>query len=352
MIKREFGFAFIITALSLVLAFWYGLRVGGISTALNYLFIAIVLGVMEVSLSFDNAVVNASVLKNMTKKWQQRFLVWGILIAVVGMRLIFPILIVAVTSGLGFGEVANLALNDSNRYAEYLEEAEIAISAFGGVFLLLVALNYLMDPEKDLHWLGGFERRLAGIGKLDTIQVVVTVTALLLITRFMVPVAEQATALTAGLVGLVLYLIMNAIGNLFDPDDMAAKAGAAGFSAFMYLEILDASFSLDGVIGAFAITNVVVIIAAGLAIGAVFVRSLTLFLVHKGTLAEYRYLEHGAHYGILALAIIMLLHMNPAIHIPELVTGLIGVGFIIFSIISSLRANKRDALDGGSAQPD
>ncbi|MFT2722301.1 DUF475 domain-containing protein [Deinococcus sp. A31D244] len=351
MIKREFGFAFIITFLSLVLAFWYGLRVGGISTALNYLFIAIVLGVMEVSLSFDNAVVNASVLKNMTQKWQQRFLVWGILIAVVGMRLIFPILIVAVTSGLGFGEVANLALNDSNRYAEYLEEAEIAISAFGGVFLLLVALNYLMDPEKDLHWLGGFERRLAGIGKLDTIQVVVTVTALLLITKFMVPVAEQVTALTAGLVGLVLYLIMNAIGNLFDPDDMAAKAGAAGFSAFMYLEILDASFSLDGVIGAFAITNVVVIIAAGLAIGAVFVRSLTLFLVHKGTLAEYRYLEHGAHYGILALAVIMLLHMNPAIHIPELVTGLIGVGFIVFSIISSLRANKRDAFEGGSSQP-
>lgn len=351
MIKREFGFAFIITFLSLVLAFWYGLRVGGIGTALNYLFIAIVLGVMEVSLSFDNAVVNASVLKNMTQKWQQRFLVWGILIAVVGMRLVFPILIVAVTSGLGFGEVANLALNDSNRYAEYLEEAEIAISAFGGVFLLLVALNYLMDPEKDLHWLGGFERRLAGIGKLDTIQVVVTVSALLLITKFMVPAAEQVTALTAGLVGLVLYLIMNAIGNLFDPDDMAAKAGAAGFSAFMYLEILDASFSLDGVIGAFAITNVVVIIAAGLAIGAVFVRSLTLFLVHKGTLAEYRYLEHGAHYGILALAVIMLLHMNPAIHIPELVTGLIGVGFIVWSIFSSLRANKRDALEEGNSQP-
>ncbi|GAA0516527.1 DUF475 domain-containing protein [Deinococcus depolymerans] len=352
MINKEFGFAFIVTATALAGAFAYGLQTGGIGTALNYLFIALVLGVMEVSLSFDNAVVNASVLKNMSAVWQRRFLVWGILIAVVGMRLIFPVVIVAVTSGLGFGEVASLALNDSVRYAEYLEKAEVAISAFGGVFLLLVALNYLMDPEKDEHWLGSFERRLAGIGKLDTIQVVVTVIALMLATRFMVAPAEQITALMAGLTGVVLYLIMNAIGNLFDPDDMAARAGAAGLSAFLYLEVLDASFSLDGVIGAFAITKVVVIIAAGLAIGAVFVRSLTLFLVHRGTLAEYRYLEHGAHYGILALAVIMLLSTNRDLHIPEVVTGLIGVGFIGLSILSSLRANRRDALDGGHPQPE
>lgn len=347
MINKEFGFAFGVTIVALLLAFIYGLQTAGIGTALNYLFIALVLGVMEVSLSFDNAVVNASVLKNMAPVWQRRFLIWGILIAVVGMRLIFPVAIVALTSGLGFSEVANLALNDSARYAEYLEKAEVAISAFGGVFLLLVALNYLIDPEKDVHWLGGFERRLAGIGKLDTIQVVVTVVALMLVTKFMVAPIEQTTALMAGLIGLALYLGMNAVGNLFDADDMAAKAGAAGLSAFLYLEVLDASFSLDGVIGAFAITKVVVIIAAGLAIGAVFVRSLTLFLVHKGTLAEYRYLEHGAHYGILALAVIMLLSTNRELHIPEVVTGLIGVAFIAWSILSSMQANRREALQQG-----
>jgi hypothetical protein len=347
MINKEFGFAFGVTIVALLLAFIYGLQTAGIGTALNYLFIALVLGIMEVSLSFDNAVVNASVLKNMAPVWQRRFLIWGILIAVVGMRLIFPVAIVALTSGLGFGEVANLALNDSARYAEYLEKAEVAISAFGGVFLLLVALNYLIDPEKDVHWLGGFERRLAGIGKLDTIQVVVTVVALMLVTKFMVAPVEQITALMAGLIGLALYLGMNAVGNLFDADDMAAKAGAAGLSAFLYLEVLDASFSLDGVIGAFAITKVVVIIAAGLAIGAVFVRSLTLFLVHRGTLAEYRYLEHGAHYGILALAVIMLLSTNRELHIPEVVTGLIGVAFIVWSILSSMQANRREALQQG-----
>lgn len=348
MIQREFGFAFGVTAIALILATWYGFSNGGIAVALNFLLIAVVLGVMEVSLSFDNAVVNASVLKNMSAKWQQRFLVWGILIAVVGMRMIFPIAIVAITAGLSFGEVTSLAFNDSAKYAEYLEESEVAISAFGGVFLLMVALNYLMDPNKDEHWLAGFERRLAGIGKLDTVQAIIAGGALLLITNLSVAPAEQLTALSAGMIGLLLYLAMNALGNLFDADNMAAKAGAAGFAAFMYLEVLDASFSLDGVIGAFAITKEVVIISAGLAIGAVFVRSLTLYLVHQGTLTQYRYLEHGAHYGILALAVIMLLHMNRNIHIPELLTGLIGVGFIVLSIWSSIRANRKEAMDGST----
>lgn len=339
--KKEFNFAFLVTAIAMALAFWYGWHTGGFSTALSYLLVSALLGVMEVSLSFDNAVVNASVLTNMSEKWRQRFLLWGILIAVVGMRLVFPIGIVALTSGLGFGEVASLALNNPDAYARHLEASGVAIGAFGGVFLLLVALNYLLDPEKETHWLGHFERRLAGVGKLDAIQVVITVVALLLITKLMVPAAAQLTALVAGLIGMILYLFMNALGNLFDTDNLAAKAGAAGLSAFLYLEVLDASFSLDGVIGAFAITKVVIVIAAGLAIGAVFVRSLTLFLVHQGTLAEYRYLEHGAHYGILALAVIMLLSTS-GLHVPELVTGLIGVGFIGLSLLSSVRANRRD----------
>ena len=98
--------------------------------------------------------------------------------------------------------------------------------------------------------------------------------------------------------------------------------------------MLDASFSFDGVIGAFAITSDVVIIMLGLAIGAMFVRSMTIYLVEKGTLDEFIYLEHGAHYAIGALAIIMLMSMH--FHIPELVTGLIGVAFIGWSLWASI----------------
>ncbi|AWN21923.1 hypothetical protein DKM44_00615 [Deinococcus irradiatisoli] len=343
-IRREFSFAVGLSVLAMALAAWYGYHTGGWARALNDLVIVLVLGIMEISLSFDNAVVNASVLKNMSAKWQQRFLVWGILIAVVGMRLVFPLAIVALSSGLGFFEVGSLALNSPEEYARHLEESSVTISAFGGMFLLMVALNYFIDTEKDEHWLLP-ESRLAGLAKLEAVQLIIAMVALLGITFTLVPLEQRLTALAAGIVGLLIYMGVNALGGLFNADNVAQKAGAAGFAAFMYLEVLDASFSLDGVIGAFAITKEIVIISAGLAIGAVFVRSLTLFLVHQGTLAQYRYLEHGAHYGILALAIIMLYSMSGH-HVPEVITGLIGVAFIVASVLSSMVANRREGAAG------
>jgi len=107
-----------------------------------------------------------------------------------------------------------------------------------------------------------------------------------------------------------------------------------------YLEVLDASFSFDGVIGAFAITSDVVIIMLGLAIGAMFVRSMTIYLVEKGTLDAYVYLEHGAHYAIGALALIMLAS-GTGLHIPEVITGLVGVAFIVWAVISSISYSKK-----------
>lgn len=345
---RYFGFAIFVTIISLAVAAWDGYARGGntLEALLSALAIAVLLGILEISLSFDNAVVNASVLRGMSPKWQRRFLTWGILIAVFGMRFIFPILIVAATAGLSLGEVARAAFSDPELYRLKLEEAHVSISAFGGAFLAMVALKYFMDPDKDVHWLGGMERTLGRAGKLDTIQAVIVASALLLIVQFGVAPAEKLEALVAGIIGLVIYLVMDAIGNLFDEGSVTQKAGAAGFAAFMYLEILDASFSLDGVIGAFALTQDVVLIAAGLTIGAIFVRSLTVMMVEKGTLEAYRFLEHGAHYGIGALAVIMLLQMNRNIHIPELITGLIGAGFIVAAILASRSTPPGDS-EGG-----
>ena len=343
-IRNEFGFAAGLSVIAIILAAWYGFVTGGWERALNDMLLVLVLGVMELSLSFDNAVVNASVLKNMSALWQRRFLIWGILIAVVGMRLIFPIAIVALSSGLGFIEVGTLALNNPEEYALRLEESTVTISAFGGVFLLMVALNYFIDTEKDEHWLLP-ESRLAGLARLEAVQIIIALVALLSIVFTLVPVEQRLTAMVAGVIGLLIYMGVNALGSLFNADNVAQKAGAAGFAAFMYLEVLDASFSLDGVIGAFAITKEIVIISAGLAIGAVFVRSMTLFLVHQGTLAQYRFLEHGAHYGILALSLIMLYSMSGR-HVPELVTGLIGVAFIVASVLSSMAANRREGTAG------
>jgi hypothetical protein len=115
----------------------------------------------------------------------------------------------------------------------------------------------------------------------------------------------------------------------------------SGAAAFLYLEVLDASFSFDGVIGAFALSNNIFIIAIGLGVGAMFVRSMTIMLVDKGTLSEYRYLEHGAFWAIIALAVIMLTSANPNWHFPETITGLIGAVFIGLSFWWSVRHNRK-----------
>ena len=111
-----------------------------------------------------------------------------------------------------------------------------------------------------------------------------------------------------------------------------------------YLEVLDASFSFDGVIGAFAVTTDPIIIAIGLGVGAFYVRSITIYLVHQGTLSDYRYLDHGAHWAIGALAALLMISIG--VHVPEIITGLIGVAFIGAAFYMSLRANKLDAENG------
>lgn len=345
---QDFKYSFLVTLLCVALAIWWGASTSmGVPTAI---FLVLVLGIMEVSLSFDNAVVNASILKEMDEKWQKLFLTVGILIAVFGMRLVFPIVIVAVATGLGTLDVVHMAINNPEEYSRHLHESHAGIAAFGGMFLLLVFLTFMFDRKKDVHWIRVFEERMSAMGKLDVISILVAMVVLFLLQKFL-PISDamRLTVLSAGLGGIILYIAVSSIDVFFEDEtdgeaavEVAKRSGLAGF---LYLEVLDASFSFDGVIGAFAMTNDVVIIMLGLAIGAMFVRSMTVHLVHKGTLDQYIFLEHGAHYGIGALAVIMLLSIH--FHIPEVVTGLIGVSFIVLSVIASVRYRKVQALAAG-----
>lgn len=339
---QDFKYSYLVSLVCLGLAIWWGASTEmGIFTAI---FLVTVLSIMEVSLSFDNAVVNASVLKEMDEKWQQLFLTVGILIAVFGMRLVFPIIIVAVATGLGTIEVMNLALDNPEEYSRHLLESHAGIAAFGGMFLLLVFLSFMFDLEKDVHWIEVIEDKMSALGKLDVISILIALATLFLL-QALLPIddATRLTILVAGLGGVVLHIAVSSLDVFFESGADGAAAVKTvtrnGLAGFLYLEVLDASFSFDGVIGAFAITKDVVIIMLGLAVGAMFVRSMTVHLVHKGTLDEYIYLEHGAHYGIGALAVIMLLSIH--YHIPEVITGLIGVTFIALSIVSSLRYKKK-----------
>lgn len=333
-----FRYSIFITLICLIAAYAWGTQ--SPSGGLAAMFLALVLGVMEVSLSFDNAVVNASVLKEMDAKWQQIFLTVGILVAVFGMRLLFPVVIVSVASGQGLMEVAMMALQQPEEYARRLEDSHIGISAFGGMFLLLVFLSFMMNEAKELHWIAVIEERLVKLGKLDSIEAMLALTVLFLLQSLLpFAIAERLSLMAAGMGGVILYIAVSSLDSLFESEEegeiIVKTAKRAGIAGFLYLEVLDASFSFDGVIGAFAITRDVVIIMLGLAIGAMFVRSLTVYLVNKGTLDEYVFLEHGAHWAIGMLAGIMLASI--VVHIPEVVTGLIGVAFIVMSLISSIR---------------
>lgn len=347
---KDFRLSFVVTIICLTVAGFWGAQSGyGVAGAIV---LAAILGVMEVSLSFDNAVVNASVLKDMDEKWQQVFLTIGIVIAVFGMRLFFPIAIVAVATGLGMADVTGMALKHPDDYARHLQASHVGIAAFGGVFLLLVFLSFIFDESKELHWLGAAEERLAKLGKLDSIAVVVALMALLAMQQFLpIDATDRLTMLVAGVGGAVLFVAVSSLDSLFESEDEGAAAVASakrnGLAGFLYLEVLDASFSFDGVIGAFAITRDVVIIMLGLAIGAMFVRSLTVHLVRKGTLDEYVFLEHGAHYAIGALAAIMLAGI--VYHVSEVITGLVGVGFIALALISSIRYKRRRAVEPSTA---
>jgi hypothetical protein len=354
---KHFGFSIFFTIVCLAISAYWGFTHGpeaGIKTMLTALAITTILAVMEVSLSFDNAVVNASVLRNWDHFWKMLFLTVGIVIAVFGMRLVFPIAIVAVTADMGMVDVVKMALNNPIEYSAKLMAHHAEIAAFGGSFLLLVFLNFFLDAEKDTHWFRWLERRLSNLANVPAMSVFLALVALLIMATN-VPDASRLVVTMAGIWGIVVYIGVQVLshllggepevdehGNAVGRDANGAPTGVikAGMGGFIYLEVLDASFSFDGVIGAFAITSDVVIIMLGLAIGAMFVRSMTIYLVEKGTLDAYIFLEHGAHYAIGALAFIMIAS-GAGLHIPEVVTGLIGVAFIVWAVIASIQYSKR-----------
>ncbi len=340
---RFYGFSFIFTLVCLSLAAWYGwASTGTITGTLSLLWIVVVLSVLEVSLSFDNAVVNASVLKEMDEVWQRRFLTWGIAFAVFGMRVIFPLAIVAIAAGLGPMETVDLSLNDPQEYERIVSSAHVGIAGFGGAFLAMVGLKFFFDLDKEIHWIRAIEEWLSKFAALPAAEIALLLLALWGISTMLEP-DEALTFLVAGILGLVTFIAVEGINAILEMKEEAAKLQGAvvrsGLGGFLYLNVLDASFSFDGVIGAFALSNNMVVIALGLSIGAMFVRSMTIHLVRKGTLAAYRFLEHGAFWAIIVLGAIML--MSAKFHIPETVTGLIGAILIGLSFWWSVRYNQR-----------
>jgi hypothetical protein len=347
---RFFWLSSTVTVASLVVAYFYGGTAGLVT--------CVILAVLEVSLSFDNAVVNATVLRRMSPFWVTMFLTVGILVAVFGMRVLFPLLVVQISAGLGPVEAVRLALEGGGpevegSYAQLLEAANPQIAAFGGAFLAMLFLTWLVD-DREYRWIGPVERFLARARELPGFAAIVSLIAITLAARFLAD--DVGLVMVSGVSGIVTFMIVHGLGELAirhapvgadgpgGAADLVVVGGRGGFILFLYLELIDASFSFDGVIGAFAITSDPILIALGLGlIGALFVRSLTVYLVRQGTLTALPYLEHGAHWAIGALATVLIVSIG--YHIPELLTGLIGVTFIVASLVSSLRHRRREGAE-------
>ncbi len=339
---KHFKGSILITVFGIIFAFLWGLQKHPGHAALC-VFIVLFLSIMEVTLSFDNAVVNAMKLEKMTEKWQHRFVTWGILIAVFGMRFLFPVLVVAIFAGLNISNVINLALNDVEKYAFYLSQCHAPLVTFGGAFLFMLFLSYFCHEEKELHWISKIEELMQKCHMLKSTEVLVT---LLLVTTvsFLVPANIKNPVFFSGVSGVILYLLIDGVSNALEriAEHKASLTGGVakiGFIGFLYLELIDASFSLDGVLGAFAISKDIILISIGLAIGAMFVRSLTLYMVELKTLKQYVFLEHGAHWAIGFLALIMF--FSTLHEVPEVVTGSTGLIIVGWAFFDSIKYNKK-----------
>ncbi|MCQ2958188.1 MAG: DUF475 domain-containing protein [Candidatus Gastranaerophilales bacterium] len=343
---KYFKVSMIVTIIGLIVSYvWGEYRVAG--SGFLALFIVSVLAILEVSLSFDNAVVNAMKLEKMSEVWRRRFLTWGIIIAVFGMRLLFPVSIVSIFAKIPVLESAKITLTDVYKYTFYLQQTHAAVLFFCAAFLMMLFLHYFLNEKKEIHWIKVIEEKLSLFGSIQGIETAITLGMIYIFQNFLPTTDAQAhlTVVLSGISGVILYILIHGLSEWMEEHSPKTDTNAiqqsfkAGFVSFMYLELIDASFSLDGVLGAFALSKDVVLITLGLAIGAMFVRSFTIMLVDKKTLQQYIFLEHGAHWAIGVLAVIML---YSTIHeVPEVVTGLAGLILIVWAFCSSICYNKK-----------
>ncbi len=326
----------ILSLVGLSAAFYLGFHSGGMPMGLAFLLTTTLLACLETSVSLDNAVVNATVLRVMTPFWRIMFLTVGIAIAVFGMRILFPILIVSVAGNMPFAQSWVIATTRPDEYRHIMESSHMGIMGFGGTFLLIVALTYFLNKEKETHWLPFIEKFFVKAGSVENAAASMTIGLVMLTTLFL-PSAERYTFMISSLSGFAVHAIIDVLKHIVGGGDIVTVAGKNGLVGFFYLEVLDSSFSFDGVVAAFAITNKFWLIAIGLGIGALFVRSMTVYLVAKGTLEQYKYLEPAAFWAIGFLVLVMFMSAAGH-HLPggEVTTGLASMVILGAGVLTSI----------------
>ncbi len=301
------------------------------------------LAVFEIVNSVDNAIINAHVLKSMSPKWRKIFLFWGLIFAVFVIRGVLPFLIVWLTvPGISFGEVFAALFSGAPEVADAVNEGKPLILMGAGVFLLLLYLHWLFLEEKTpLFATDKLVKPHFGIWFFACAAILLV--ALLYFAR------GNPILMLSAAIGNAMFFILYGFREQAEKESQYLVAGHAGmgdFSKLLYLEVLDASFSFDGVLGAFAFTTDVLLILIGNGIGALVVRELTVKSIDK--VARYKFLKNGAMTSIGFLGAIIIFEsfseaLKLGINIPSAVAPLITFVLVGVAFWESDKLLKRKA---------
>ncbi len=299
--------------------------------------ILIVLGLslFEVIISVDNAIINAEVLGTMSKKARRWFLIWGILIAVFLIRGILPWLILWMSNpSLGAVGAFTASLSSNPRVAQTIQESAPVLLAGGGTFLVFLFFHWLFLEPKHYGLIGEEFIQRQGVWFFAVVSVLLA---------FIVYNAVQVNPWMAfgAVVGSTAFFITHGFKENAEKVEREMLEGSGhltDISKIFYLEVIDATFSIDGILGAFAFTFSIPLILIGNGIGAIVVRQLTVSNIEN--VKKYKYLKNGAMYSIFALGIVMLAD-SFGLHIPEWFAPIVTFTIIGYFFYKSYKELKK-----------
>lgn len=303
------------------------------NAAISFVIVIIGLCVFEVISSVDNAVVNANILKTMPEKYRKIFLFWGLLFAVFIIRGLLPLVIVWMANpALGIGEVITATFSNSPEVKDYIEKSKSLLLLGGGIYLLFVFLSWLfLEEKKYAFFVEGFIHR-QGAWFYAFASIITTMVVYL-------SLKQDPTLALAATIGVSAFFLTDGFKkNAESQEQKLMNPSMGAWSKIIYLEVLDASFSIDGVIGAFAFTVSVPLIILGNGLGAFVVREFTIRGID--IIGKYEYLKNGAMYAIGVLGAIMMMESFGR-EVPFWMAPLnmfILLGLFLFL---SIRANKK-----------
>lgn len=297
--------------------------------------ILIVLGLclFEAISSIDNAVINAEVLNTMGKKARKWFLTWGMFFAVFVVRGILPLLIVwIVAPSLGIWGALTATFSNDPRVIEAIETASPLLLMAGGIFLVFLFFNWLFQEEKTYGLPGEHFFHSHSVWFYAIVSLLLTVIVWLALEK------DPMLAFAASIGSSLFFITHGFKQNAEMQEKQLMKKGRSDIAKIFYLEAIDTTFSIDGVLGAFAFTLAVPLILVGSGLGAILLRQLTISNIER--VRRYVYLKNGAMYSVFFLGSIMLID-SFGIHIPSMVSPVITfiiIGYFFFKSKMALKA--------------